>query len=102
MIIKPLQIIEGTWEEIAELAPKLRGYRLRVTILPATQPEPNLLNATTRRYAARMKASEYLSARLAAEATDAPEEIRQAEAELEELKRSMKENRRIEGAESIF
>jgi hypothetical protein len=34
MISQPLEI-EGTWEEIVALSPKLAGRRVRLTILPA-------------------------------------------------------------------
>ena len=27
-------VLEGTWEEIVQLAPRFNGHRLRVTILP--------------------------------------------------------------------
>ena len=32
------QIIEGTWEEIYQQAPKFNGHRLRVIILPNAEP----------------------------------------------------------------
>lgn len=103
------EVIEGTWEEIVREAHRFKGRRLRVAILPngerhedtrpGTQNAPSGLTITlppTGRYAAR------LSERLAAEATNDPEEIRKAQEELDEMMRSMNEERIRSGAEPIF
>jgi len=103
------QVIEGTWEEIVREAHRFNGRRLRVAILPVeerqedtgpgTQNAPSGLTITlppTGRYAAR------LSERLAAEASDDPEEIRQAQEDLDEMMRRMNEERIRSGAEPIF
>lgn len=87
------EVIEGTWEEILLQADKFNGYRLRVTLLPEKEP----LFATTGRYAARMR-----EARAGETAAAAPEEVAQAEEELEELMNNLNENRRRNGAEPLF
>ena len=48
------------------------------------------------------RAAPWIRARLAAEATDDPEEIRKDQEELDEMKRSMNEERLRSGAEPIF
>jgi hypothetical protein len=42
MEARPLEI-EGTWEQIAALSPAFAGHRLRVTVLPRTGAEPEIL-----------------------------------------------------------
>ena len=86
--------IEGTWDEIAKLAPQFNGHRLRVTILPKVSPI--ILGAPVSEVIA------YLQARLHDEATDDPEKILAAQQELDEMKQSMNAERFRSGAEPIF
>ena len=92
------EVVEGTWEEISLQSARFNGHRLRVTILPDEEPAAaSVPFAPTGRYAARMRAA-------LAEQTEpaTPEEIAQAEREMEELIENLNENRRRDGAEPIF
>jgi hypothetical protein len=77
------EVIEGAWEEVSRQSGKLNGHRVRVTILP---DEEQQLRDTE-----NAAAITYLQERLKKALTD-PEEIRQAEAELEELHRNLNRN----------
>lgn len=48
------------------------------------------------------RAAEYLRARMAREATEDPEEVHKADADVEDMMRSMNDERRRSGAEPIF
>lgn len=63
--------------------------------LPSIDPAATLFPATGR-------AAGRLRARLAAEATDDPEAIREAQEALDEMKRSMNAERESSGAEPVF
>ena len=87
---------EGTREEIAELAPKFTGHRVRVQILPEDLPSPFISHGPTGRYAARMR-------KILSDLPPAtPEEMREADEEALELMRNLNENRRREGAEPLY
>lgn len=63
--------------------------------LPPVESAQNVFPPTGR-------AANRLRARLVAEATDDPETIREAQEALDEMKRSMNEERHRSGAESLF
>ena len=50
----------------------------------------------------RVGLANFLRERLRTEGTDDPEALREAEAELEELKQALNETRRLSGAEPVF
>lgn len=96
------EVVEGTWEEISLQSAKFNGHRPRVTILPDEEPEKSDYDGTLRTLPPTGRGAARLRARLAAKATDDPEEIRKAQEELDEMKRSMNAERQRSGAEQIF
>ena len=93
-----LQTFEGTWKEISAMADKFGEVRLHVTILPenANGTEQATLLANPAERAARLRA------RIVDEAPKNAEEVREAQEELDEMKRNMNAERIRSGAEPIF
>lgn len=90
------EVFEGTWEEIADMASKFAGHRVRVQKLPDAVPSPLIRSGPPGRYA------EYMQNILNNLPPATPAEMQQAEDELLEFKRNMNENRRREGAEILY
>jgi hypothetical protein len=92
---QPSTVLEGTWEELAAQVHPLPGQRFRLEIL---SPAVSLYDRPTGRYSARLRAT--LAEQAGQVAT--PEEMAEAERDLQELMHNMNETRRRAGAQPIF
>ena len=96
-----------TGVEPAEVVRKLVDERLPTEVAqPAAEPAPFILPpipiVAPPNFPPPGRAVAYLVARLRDEATDDPEEIRQAQEELDEIRRNLNAERALGGAEPIW
>jgi membrane protein insertase Oxa1/YidC/SpoIIIJ len=100
MATQSANLIEGTWEEVSRHAQEFGGRRLRVMILPDTEPTSmsQEKHSTTGKYARRMQPLLEEIAKIVPSESDKM----LAEKELQDFMTTLNENRRRDGAEPIF